>query len=262
MNIEQVLPLGSAKFPIERVPTLLDSLKKQRDEINDATHGAKPNARAAWNEFLGASEGVVTQLSVSGGAITLVDQDLDSVGYALISALEAKARAFSSVGVPLLPHEQSLADDAKILARELFEEQGGTKLFKRNYVAEYNGVRLILEKAKQPNHAARVTRLGLNLEFARLERCHTRFGELLGITAEDKEVSIVARFQSAAIQLVAAIVIDYGAITDAKWRERLAGPFARHIEDYRQEQRRIRSARNTRPNPIITQPAAADDAGL
>jgi hypothetical protein len=237
MNVEQVLPLGVAKFPIERVPTLLDSLKQQKSEINDETNGAKPNARAAWNEFLGASEGVVNQLSSSGGAITLVDQDLDSVGYALISALEAKARAFSSVVVPLLPYEQTLADDAKILSRDLFEEQGGSKLFNLNYIAEYNGVRLILEKVKQPDHTARVARLGLSTEFSRLERCHSRFGELLGITAEDKEVSVVARFQTAVIQLAAAIVTDYGAVTDAKWRERLAGPFARQLEAYRQERR-------------------------
>ena len=120
---------------------------------------------------------------------------------------------------------------------------------------------MIAEK-KTVNPTQKITHLGLGHIIARMKRCHQLLGELLGIqfTAEI-QVEGVAQFESAIGQLISVVVLQYAKENDAdrELRELLIGPFKRHVEAYREEQRRRQQKLSqSKPEPTIKTDPKAD----
>lgn len=247
--MEEIVALLQAKFPPNQVPALLAEMKAQRATVEDPGLGLLAPVLAAYQHVLLKGDALLAALAQrSGYDPTRLDGDLDNSGYAIHDALEAKLRAFSSQQLPLSPEEKQAADDARVLLGALYPK--GKAPFNYPYVAEWNAVATMLQTAAQPEHSARIQRLGLGLELGRLQRCHQAFGALIGISSH-AEAPAAAEFEEALHALLALVIAYYGRNEEKhqRWREVLAGPYQRHVEAYRERRRRGAQAPAPTPEP-------------
>jgi hypothetical protein len=260
--MENPMSLVLAKFPPHRVPALVQEMKKELGVITSTT-GAAPLSRDAYQQAILHGEGIEAALASGGGLdIVLVDQDLDEVGYGLHGSLQGKLRSFSARQIKLEPEEAQQREDAEVALATLYPQ--GTEIFRYNFAAEWNAVKLLLERSRRDGMPLRLQRLGAAVELQRLERCHTILGQLLGYTAGlpgSPEEKVVALFEKAIQRLIAGVVVEYPEDTDAdrRWRAILLGPYERHLNTYLQDRRRQREARAVEADTTAPIPDNATD---
>jgi hypothetical protein len=252
--MNDLFSLAVAKFPLSRVPALIAEVKKGKDEVYLR---ATEDAKVYYLEFVSAGESVEVMLAAEREYdIVLIDQDLDDAGYSIIDSLSIVQRAYQCRQLPLTEPEVSLRQDAQDLLSSVFPK--GNEIFRYGHLAQWSEVKTLLQRSENPENAKKIARLGLGHYFIRLERCHQVLGGLLGIQGEPgAEVSTVVRFEEALSQLISVVVLRYSKDTDEhrRMRELLVGPIKRHVEAYREEQRRKQAklaaqlAKQTEPEP-------------
>ena len=262
--MNELFALALAKFPPSRIPAMLEEMLRSRVEV---LQGAHEDAKVQYVEFLGAGEGVATMLAAAQQYdIVPIDQDLDDAGYSIYDGLSIVLRAYQSRQLPLIESEIKLRQDAQDLLSALFPK--GNEIFRYSHLAEWSEVKTLLQRAELSENAKKLEGLGLGHFFARLRRCHEALGLLLGIQGPSSEGASVgvARFEEALSQLISVVVLRYGKDTDEhrKMRELLVGPVKRHIEAYREEQRRrqARSVHARQAEQEEPEPTTNEDSGV
>jgi hypothetical protein len=237
VTMNELFALAMAKFPPSRIPAMLEEMRGGRESI---LQRASPEAQEKYLAVLDAGAGVETMLAASKAYdVLLVDQDLDDSGYGFLDACAAIERIYAGRQVPLTEEEEELRQSARELVAALFPK--GNEILRYSHLAEWSEIKTLLQRAALSENAKKIERLGLSHIISRMQRCHQLLGEILGIhlTGEIQQEG-VARFESAFGELVSVVVLQYAKDTDAErqMRELLLGPFKRHLEAYRDEQRR------------------------
>jgi hypothetical protein len=236
--MNELFALAMAKFPPNRIPAMLEEMRGAKESI---VQRASAEAQAKYLTVLEAGVGVESMLAAAKAYdLVLVDQDLDDSGYGFLDACAAVERVYIGRQIQLTDEERQLRQDSRDLVVSLFPK--GNEIFRYSHIAEWSEVRTLLQRADSEENAKKIARLGLSHIIARMRRCHKILGELLGIQSTSGEIQSegVAQFETAFGELISIVVLQYGKDTDEarQMRDLLVGPFKRHLEAYREEQRR------------------------
>lgn len=245
--MSELFSLALVKLPPSRIPALHAEMRKSKEIILDPNAGALVDVRVCYQQFLAAAQAVETVISSNQELdLILIDQDLDDVGYGIFDALRSYVRAMRVRQLPLVSEEEILRQDAQDLLSSLFPK--GNEIFRYSHIAEWSEVKTLLLRSQLPENQKKIERLGLGVCFARMERCHFEMGRLLGVyeAGSAPQSGALAQFETALAQLISSIVLRYGQDTDEhrRWRELLIEPIRRHVELYREEQRRRAQTRS------------------